>query len=112
MIKNMYCYCRRLRFVYKYSHDGSQISETPVPGALISSSDLWILGTHVVYIHTCRQNIRHIKLNKTLKKKPDVEAQICNYIPALLLTGHQLILCSISNKRDVALTQWKRRTNF
>lgn len=106
-LKSPSCSCI-VQFGSQHSHVGLQPPVTSVPGDLISSSDLWILGTHST--HTCMQAKHQTHKIKPLKKKPDVEAHISNPIAAHRPPAYS-ILYSISTKRDVALTWWKRRAN-
>lgn len=68
-------------FASQHQHDGPQPSITPVPGDPMPSSDLpETLGTHVIHVHTCRQN-------SYIFKQTDLEIEKTNRLRQLNKTA-------------------------
>ena len=67
-IKSIGCSSRGTRFNSQHPRGGSQPPVTPALAVQFPLQPMWILGTHMIHRHTCRQNI-HIHKNILLKTR-------------------------------------------
>lgn len=78
LVRSTYCSCKGPDFISQHQHGCLQPSDILVPGALISSSVLWVLHAHGALMYTvCRPNTGTSKIKSLFFKDWHIFICVC-----------------------------------